>query len=277
MKYQIEDYQAVGKRLKERLKLETEIVAIKYLKKRSEIPDGFIRPTKDNGEKVTNCRAIAAARREGKKIALTADDMPCMSIVGFGWGTAPVYTILKSQVTNKWNPNLWSVIRLNNKRYRLGGLRALWPFSMFSPYRGMMVSPLSSTPFVPDVASFWGLPVQMAHIALSFSYEGKYVPRGVACGLGDGCFSAGYVPLWSKNPVFAFGGFGDRAYAGAKDYECTIGMPAKLVFYVDKFLFVSGGDHGLAPMLKNPPVKVDEDILPGWRDVRNKLKVKKMQ
>ena len=51
MKYTIKDYQDVGKKLKERLELETEIVAIKFFKNVSEFPDGFLRPFKDTGKK----------------------------------------------------------------------------------------------------------------------------------------------------------------------------------------------------------------------------------
>ena len=76
MKYQIEDYQEIGKKLKERLNLETEIVAIKFIKKASGIPEGFLRPFNDIGQKMTLCMAMAAARLENKKIAITVDDNP---------------------------------------------------------------------------------------------------------------------------------------------------------------------------------------------------------
>ena len=42
MKYPIEDYQEIGKKIKERLELETEIVAVKFVKNLSEFPEGFI-------------------------------------------------------------------------------------------------------------------------------------------------------------------------------------------------------------------------------------------
>jgi uncharacterized protein (DUF169 family) len=76
MKHELEDYQKIGKKLKERLELETEIVAIKFLKKAKDIPDDFIRPLNDTGKKMTICQAQNVARREGKNVAITSDDNP---------------------------------------------------------------------------------------------------------------------------------------------------------------------------------------------------------
>jgi hypothetical protein len=65
---------------------------------------------------------------------------------------------------------------------------------------------------------------------------------------------------------------GDRALGGAKKYEVAIGMPAPLVFDLDKNLFRAGAEHNLMHYLENPPAEVDEDLLPGWRDVQQKSK-----
>jgi uncharacterized protein (DUF169 family) len=74
MKYQIKDYQDVGKKLKERLELETEIVAVKFVKNLSEFQEGFTRPLRDTGKPMTLCMAMAASRYEKKKMAMSAED-----------------------------------------------------------------------------------------------------------------------------------------------------------------------------------------------------------
>jgi hypothetical protein len=74
MKYQIKDYQKIGKKLKERLELETEIVAVKFVKNISEFQDGFIRPIRDTGKPMTLCMAMANSRYENKKMAMSAED-----------------------------------------------------------------------------------------------------------------------------------------------------------------------------------------------------------
>jgi uncharacterized protein (DUF169 family) len=274
MKHTIEDFQKIGKKLKERLELETEIISIKFIKKVSQIPDGFLRPFNDTGNKMTLCMAMAAARYENKKVAITADDNPCTPVsIAQGWAKAPMLPLLKSQVVNKWNKDILSVIRLNNSRYRLGGLGAQWPLSRFIGHKGFMVSPLSQTPFVPDTVVLYGYPLQITHVAQAFSVEGKYVPRGVAAGFGESCWAAGLFPLKSKNPVFILGGFGERVFAQVKNYEVAMGMPGVMAFYVDEYLYTAGGgEHNLLKMLQNPPREVSENVFPGWHDVRNIMK-----
>jgi uncharacterized protein (DUF169 family) len=272
MKYQIEDYRTVGKKLKERLELETEIIAFKFIKKDTTVPHGFLRPLKDTGKKMTCCMAMAAARYE-KKVAITADDNPCTPVsVGHGWARAPMFKMIKSQVDNKWNKNWISVLRLNMSRYRLGGLAAQWPLSRFMGHKGMMVAPLSETPYIPDTLVVFGYPSQILNATHAFSYEGKYIPRGVAAGFGESCWATALFPMKSKKPVFMLGGFGCRVFGGTKNYEVGLGIPGKLLFYVDENLFKAGSEHSLNEMLKTQHNDVNEDILPGWRDIRNIMK-----
>ena len=274
MKYQIENYQAVGKKLKEELELETEIVAIKFIKDVLEIPDGFLRPLKDTGRKMTLCMAMTASRRENMNVAITADDNPCTPIsIAQGWARAPMTPLMKSQVDNKWNKNKLSVLRLNNSRYRLGGFLAQWPLSRFLGHKGFIVSPLSKTSFIPDTVVFYGYPSQILMLTHSFSFEAKYVPKCVDSGFGDSCWAAALIPFKSKRPVFILGGYGERVFGAVKNDEVGMGMPGKMIFYVDKYLFKAGGEHNnLKVMLKNPPREVSEDVLPGWRDIREIMK-----
>ena len=273
MKYQVKDYQDIGKILKERLELETEIVAVKFIKDVSEIPEGFLKPLKDTGKKMTLCMAMTDARREGKNVSITADDNPCTpASIGHGWAWISPIAMIKSQIENKWQKNALSMIRVNNARLRLGGIMAQWPFSRLLGHKGFIVSPLSSTPFIPDTVVIYGYPEQLTHVSQSLSFEGKYVPRAVMPGFGDGCFAAALFPLKSKHPVFVLLGMGDRAIGRAKNYEVAMGMPGSMVFYLNDNLFLSGGEHNLLHYLQNPPVQIDENMLPGWRNVRNIMK-----
>jgi uncharacterized protein (DUF169 family) len=272
MKYTIKDYQDVGKRLKERLDLETEVVAIKFIKNVSEIPDGFLRPLKDTGKKMTLCMAMTAARREGKNVSITVDDNPCIPVsVAQGWSWVSPIALILSQVENKWQKNALGMIRVNNARLRIGGIMAQLPFSQLLGHKGFLVSPLSGTPFIPDTVVIYGYPEQLTHVAQSLSWEGKYVPRGVETGFGDSCWAAGFMPMKSKKPVFTLLGMGDRGVARAKKYEAAIGIPGKLVFYLNGNLFKAGGEHNLKHYIENPPVKIDENMLPGWQNVRKLL------
>jgi len=279
MEYTIKDYQDVGKRVKEKLGLETEIVAVKFVKNLSEFPEGFIRPRRDTGKPMTLCMAFAASRYEKKKMAMSAEDNSCTPVTfAHGWAKVSMYRFIKSQVTNDWNKDTMSVLRRFLSYYALGFRvwLAMWPQNnLFQRHRGFMSAPLSETPFIPDTVVIYCKPGQMVFIAGAFCYESKYVPRSVHTGYGESCFAAALLSLKIKRPVAVNLGAGERAFARVKDYEEAIGMPASLAFYLDEYLHKPGAKNNgltLAEVIKNPPAVVDEDTLPGWRDIKNMMK-----
>jgi len=153
-------------------------------------------------------------------------------------------------------------------RYKLGGLPAHYPLNKFLGHKGVLVAPLSKTPFIPDTALLFGYAEQIIHVAHSLSFEGKHVPRAILAGHGESCYAAGLIPLKSKKPNFVLLGMGDRALRNVQKYEVAIGMPAALYFYVDENLYKSGGAHNLKHYLENPVLTPDESLLPGWTNVR---------
>lgn len=269
--HSIAEFQSAGNVLRKQIGLETEIVALKYIREISEIPEGYMRPVKDLNQKMTICMAMAGARKEHAKWAITSDDNPCTPIsVVHGWARAPFWALIKSQVDNKWQKNAASVIRINTKRKKLGGLLAQYPFNRFLKHKGALISPLSKTDFIPDTVVIYGNPEQMLHVTHAFSFEGKYIPKAILAGYGESCFVAGLIPLKSKQPIFTLLGMGDRTLGRAKSYEVAMGMPGALVFYIVENLFKSGGEYNLKSSLENPiPLdQLDESILPGWTAIR---------
>lgn len=279
MKYTIKDYQAVGRKLKERLDLETEIVAVKFVKNVSEFLPGFIRPFKDTGKVMPLCQAFAATRYEKKKIAMSAEDNSCTPVTfAHGWAKVSMYRFIKSQVTNDWNKDTLSVLRRFTSYLTLGPSVALsmWPLNnLFQRHRGFMSAPLSETPFIPDTVVIFCKPGDMVFIAGAFCYESKYLPRSIHTGFGESCFAGALLPLRLKRPVSINLGTGERAWGRVKKDEVAIGMPASLAFYLDKYLHSPGAKNKgttVAELIKIQPTYVDEDTLPGWRDVKNIMK-----
>jgi len=279
MKYTIKDYQAIGKKLKERLELETEIVAVKFVKNLSEFQEGYIRPFKDTGKVMTLCMALAASRYEKKKMAMSAEDNSCTPVTfAHGWAKISMYKFIKSQVINDWNKDTLAVLRRFSSYLTLGlsAALALWPLNnLFQRHRGFMSAPLSETTFIPDTVVIFCKPGDMVFIAGAFCYESKYLPRSIHTGFGESCLAAALLPKRLKRPVVVNLGSGERAWGRVKDYEVGIGMPASLVFYLDKYLHSPGAKNKgttVAEAIKNPPAYVDEDTLPGWRDIKNMMK-----
>lgn len=279
MKYQIEDYREIGKKLKERLELETEIVAVKFVKNISEFQEGFIRPLRDIGKPMTLCMALAASRYEKKKMAMSAEDNACTPVTfAHGWAKVSMYRFIKSQVINDWNKNSVSVLRrfLSYRALGLNVVKAMWPLNKwFLRHRGFMTAPLSETPFIPDTVVIYCIPGQMVFIANAFCYESKHIPIATHTGFGESCFSASLLPLKLKRPVAVNLGAGDRSFARVKKNEEAIGLPAYLVFHLDEYLHRPGAKNSgttISELIKNPPAVVDEDTLPGWRDIKNMMK-----
>jgi hypothetical protein len=189
-----------------------------------------------------------------------------------------MYRFIKSQVTNDWNKDTMSVLRrfLSYNALGLNVQKAMWPLNkLFLCHRGFMTAPLSETPFIPDTLVIYCIPGQMVFIANAFCYESKYIPRSIHTGFGESCFAAALLPLKLKRPVAVNLGAGDRAFARVKKDEEAIGMPASLAFYLDEQLNKPGAKNDgttIAELIKNPPAVVDEDTLPGWRDIKNIMK-----
>ena len=279
MNYQIKDYQAAGRSIMKKLELKTEVVAVKHIKSESEIPDDFIRPLRDTGHPMTLCMAMTAARFDKKKIAMTAMDNACTPVTfAKGWAKVSIIPFIKSQVKNDWNKDTLSVLRrfFSYRELGLGVAKAMWPLNkIFMRHRGMITAPLSETPFIPETVVIYGTPKQMLFIENAFCYESKHIPISSHTGYGGSCFSAAYLPLAVKKPITANLGLGDRAFTRVKDDELVIGMLAHVAFDLDKYLFKPGEkDNGLTAraLLARSHELVDEDTLPGWRDIRSIMK-----
>lgn len=271
-RHSVKEFQDVAKSLIGRLDLETDIVAVKFIRDTHEIPEQFIRPLMDLNKKMTICMAMAEARRQGRFIAITADDTPCVpSAVIHGWTRGvSMFSLLKSQEENEWVKDKLSMNRGMVKRYRLGGLAAHYPFNKLLGHKGVLVAPFSKTPFTPDTALIYGSPEQIMHVSHALSFEGKYVPRAVLAGHGESCYAGALIPFKSGMPNFVLLGMGDRALQCVEKHEVAMGMPASLSFYTDQYLFKSGGKHNLKHYLENPPdmENINESMLPGWANVR---------
>jgi len=265
--------------LKEKLALDSEVVAVKYIQCESHIPNDFIRPLRDTGKPMTLCMAMTDARHDKKKTAMTARDNACTPVTfGQGWAKVSMYQFVKSQVKNDWNKDTLSVLRrfFSYRELGLGVAKAMWPLNkIFMRHRGMLTAPLSETPVIPDTVVIYGTPKQMVFIANAFCYESKYIPVATHTGYGGSCFSAAYLPLAVKKPIAANLGAGDRAFTRVKDDEEVIGMLGHMAFHLDRNLFRPGEKNNgtnIRALLARSHEVVDEDTLPGWRDIRNIMK-----
>jgi uncharacterized protein (DUF169 family) len=80
----------------------------------------------------------------------------------------------------------------------------------------------------------------MTHIVQALSYEGKYLVNSSFIGFGESCLKGVLIPFLTEKPEVVLPGTGDRTLALTKEEEMAIGMPSKLISYVNDNLFKSG-------------------------------------
>ncbi len=265
------DYQTIGKKLYDSLRLNTYPVAVKFIKSLDAIPEGFMRPTQFR-QKWSLCQAITYARRGGVRIAMTADDNFCVpASYGQGWLPFLSYNdLIESQRLNKWRETLES-----EKHVQAEFAAEIVSHEGYHKVKGnigFLLAPLIETPFVPDSILFYGSPGQMTHIIQALAYEGKHIVKSSFIGFAESCMKGALFPYVTGKPQYVSPGAGDQSFSGTNEYEVAIGIPGELLFYIMDKLFKTGG-----PSNKGMPQRtilagqLSEKLLPGWSFLRGKI------
>jgi uncharacterized protein (DUF169 family) len=132
----ISEYNRFGEELENLLQLKTSPIAVKMLKKESDIPKGAIRPKKDRGYHLAQCQAFAMTRRQGMTIAMLKEDHWCWApLLAYGMVEDPHHPIV-DELTSL-------------PRFELG------------KYIGMVTAPLSSANFEPDMVLIYSNTAQL--------------------------------------------------------------------------------------------------------------------
>jgi len=274
-KYTLEDYRRVGKEFFEKMHLPTYPIAAKFIKSEDEIPESVRRPGKE-GNKLSLCQCLSKSRRLGEAWGITAVDNFCTPMtVSFGWVQGiTVDEFVESQIKQRWHkdPEAKTKVAEETKNYQLGSayeslkkqgqqIITLQKMGII----GMMSAPLHNTPFIPDIVTVYGTPVQVGYLieALSIERKRKYEIQSSFVGFGE-CSKGTLQPYLFQKPHIIVPGNGDRSYGGIQDYEIGIGMPADHAFYALENLFKAGNGHGMGLPLKQEFPNVDENITPGY-------------
>ncbi|GAG63489.1 unnamed protein product, partial [marine sediment metagenome] len=229
-KYSIEDYQRAGDDMFNRLHLDSYPVSIKYIKNiEDDIPVGVRRPI-DTKEKMSICQAFTYARRFKQKLCITAADNFCTpSSVAHGWVPLTMEEFVESQVRQKWSKDAQAEKRRAEHTYAQNFKNIIE-----LAYRGVIVSPLTETPVIPDAIMIYCNGPKLTYIINSLNYEHKrkYRIQSTFEGFGESCAKGGLMPFITRKCQIVIPGTGDRSFAGIQDHELGIGMPASYIFYV---------------------------------------------
>jgi uncharacterized protein (DUF169 family) len=148
----LNDYNRYGEELEKYMILRTSPLAIKMLEKEGDIPEGTMRPKRDEGFHLAQCQAFSMSRRRGTSIAMLKEDNWC-------WGSLLAYGLIDPAVADKY-PEL----RKDIKNI---------PLLEYGRYIGILSAPLKTANFKPDIVMIYSNPAQLRHMLHVLSYIGE--------------------------------------------------------------------------------------------------------
>jgi len=166
----IKEFNRFGEELEEVMILRTSPVAVKMLKKKSEIPEGAIQPRRDRGYHLAQCQAFAMSRREKAAVAMLKEDHWCPAAL-MAYGMVPAPDPVRGH-----------------------------PYERFEEgkYIGILTAPLKSADFEPDVVIIYSNTSQLRGLLLSLPFEdisqvnGRFFPPSCAHAVVTPMLKGGY-------------------------------------------------------------------------------------
>jgi uncharacterized protein (DUF169 family) len=213
--FNLNEFNKLGKIFENQIKPNTYPLAIKLLTSPDDIPEGAMRPLKDLGKCLSTCQAITLSRRFGETVAQLFEDMWCPEpVIGFGLAEPPQYFF---EGKTRYPDGVASLEAGANWAKEFPRLEV-------GKYIGIVIAPLTTAEFEPDVAVIYCDSAQLLRLLLGLAYEDG---RDINTVLGghSACVYA-VVPSLIKNECQASVPCrGDRGYAGTQDYEMIFTIP----------------------------------------------------
>ncbi|MEM2989003.1 MAG: DUF169 domain-containing protein [Candidatus Bathyarchaeia archaeon] len=211
----MEEAQEYCKKIIDHLKLRSFPLALKLVKD-GRIPEESVRPLKDLGHHLSLCQAFTISRRSGKVLALMKEDNWCFEpVIGLGMAEPPElflegYNRYPDDVMTKEAGEHWA--RFEFPRLRAGSCS------------GVVVSPLKTASFVPDVVIMYVDPAQLTILSLAAACKNG---KDIVCKLSGhaACVYAIAPVVEEGEPKVVLPCQGDRRRALAQDYEMIFSLP----------------------------------------------------
>jgi uncharacterized protein (DUF169 family) len=208
-------YQECGEEIERRLRLKTFPLALRLLENEEDIPEGAKRPLRDFGRHLSLCQVLQMSRREGKIMAMLAEDHWCFEpVVGYGLGEPPEYFL---EGHNRYPRDVETLAA--GKNYALE-----FPRLEVGKYIGIASAPLRATNFEPEVVMTYCDSTQLCLLLLAREYKEGY---NLKCALsGHAACVYGVIPaLQGGECQVAVPCRGDRYRAMAGDEEMIFTVP----------------------------------------------------
>ncbi len=245
----LETFNAYGADLERMLMLRTYPIAIKMLKSEAEIPQGSVRPKKDRGEHYAMCQAFSVARRQGMTLAMFIEDHWCFEpIISYGLVETPK-DYLEGFTNAFFIADKGAAAKHAREMYRIP----------HGQYGGMVLGPLKTARFVPDLVMIYSNTAQLRHLLLSLRWKNGYQVTSTIDPIGSCVHSV--VPSLLKGECWiTVPDPGDYERAAALDEEMILTVPAKRlkelmdgVYNFDKGMPFRRFSYALQTDFRQPP------------------------
>jgi uncharacterized protein (DUF169 family) len=213
----LEQYKNFGKEIEKYIRPNSFPLAIKLIKKESEIPKKAKRPKQDLDLRNFVCQNFRMARSYGWTIAITEVDISCkLARIVYRWDEI---TEANTQWGHQFNVGLYSKDLETSKKFD----DSLY----FLPegYIGMIISPLTRTKIIPDIVQVYCNPAQAMRFIHSYLYMKGGVMSFNAAGRIGSCHEGVIKPFQTNYPQLVILGNGDRVWGGAEDEEVLFSIP----------------------------------------------------
>ena len=198
------------------VKSQTYPLAIKMLRSEDEIPQGAKRPLRDFEVPFSLCQALALGRREGLSIVLDKDSQSCpIVLAGLGFVRPEEY------LSGKYI--LAPINQSNEARARAA---EAMPRFEFGKFKYILISPIQTASFDPDVILFYGSGVQVMRMIQAAVFASGEALTLKSIGSG-GCLLPLVAPVLEGQCKYAVPGNGERRMGLIADGELAFGMPKK--------------------------------------------------
>ncbi len=175
----IEKYNLYGKELMALLNLRFSPIAFKLIKDESEIPEGYIRPSKEMGGRFAACQSFALVRRDRLSVAMLGQDHACVWPM-IGYGMVP----FSDEDYVREGAGMFGPV--SNIEYNLfikdpGKARLFFentfPKMPTMSHIGMIAAPLDIAKFKPDIVLTYVRPTQLRSILMAVKYMSGTIPQ----------------------------------------------------------------------------------------------------
>jgi uncharacterized protein (DUF169 family) len=242
------------------VRYQTNPLAIKMLSSEDEIPEDAKRPLKDFGAPFSLCQAVALSRMDGLSIVLDKDSQSCpIVLAGLGFVRPEEYLSGKHILAP-----------INQSTEARARAAEAMPRFEFGKFKYILISPIQTAAFDPDVIIYYGSGVQVMRMVQAAVFASGEALTSKSIGSG-GCLLPIVAPILEGKCKYALPGNGERRMGLIADGELAFGMPKMRFEEVVDGLKLSHEGKQSYPFSPSGYLKLEYKFPPTYYDLRKAL------